>query len=151
MSSPFIRIHPDDNVVIARRQLVSGTRLAGEGGGVLFMRKGALGTNTPPDLYTIPVADRRSWAFNDVPAGATVVATHLDQRTAAVLRPVGKGQVLSFAADPMTPGSLVEPMDLVPLVGMIQRMGGGATGHAAWTWRGPGTRDLSPWDGAYRP
>lgn len=33
MSSPFIRIHPDDNVVIARRQLVSGTRLAGEGGG----------------------------------------------------------------------------------------------------------------------
>ena len=33
MSSPFIRIHADDNVVIARRQLVSGTRLAGEGGG----------------------------------------------------------------------------------------------------------------------
>ncbi|MCE2909490.1 MAG: altronate dehydratase family protein [Burkholderiaceae bacterium] len=33
MSSPFIRIHPDDNVVIARRQLVSGTRLAGEGAG----------------------------------------------------------------------------------------------------------------------
>ncbi|MFN9744100.1 MAG: UxaA family hydrolase [Betaproteobacteria bacterium] len=32
MSSPVIRIHPDDNVVIARRQLVSGTRLAGEGG-----------------------------------------------------------------------------------------------------------------------
>ena len=50
-----------------------------------------------------------------------------------------------------TPGSLVEPMDLVPLVGMIQRMGGGSTGHPAWTWRVPGTRDLSPWEGAYRP
>ena len=130
---------------------LKGGRLGGEAGGVLLMRKGALGTNTPPDLYTIPVADRRSWAFADVAPGATVVATHLDQRPAAVLRTVGKGQVLSFAADPMTPGSLVEPMDLVPLVGMIQRMGGGSTGHPAWTWRVPGTRDLSPWEGAYRP
>jgi hypothetical protein len=115
------------------------------------MRKGALGTATPPDLYTIPVADRRSWAFTDVPAGATVVATHLDQRPAAVLRRVGKGQVLSFAADPMTPGSLVEPMDLVPLVGQIQRLAGGTTGHSSWRWRIPGTADISPWDGAYRP
>jgi hypothetical protein len=115
------------------------------------MRKGALGTATPPDLYTIPVADRRSWAFTDIPAAATVVATHLDQRPAAVLRQVGRGQVLSFAADPMTPGSLVEPMDLVPLVGMIQRLGGGQTGHAAWTWRVPGTRDLPPWKGSYDP
>ena len=32
MSSPTIRIHPRDNVVIARRQLLSGTVLADEGG-----------------------------------------------------------------------------------------------------------------------
>ncbi|MBI5716403.1 MAG: altronate dehydratase [Burkholderiales bacterium] len=32
MSSPTIRIHPGDNVVIARRQLLSGTVLADEGG-----------------------------------------------------------------------------------------------------------------------
>ncbi|MCU0775478.1 MAG: altronate dehydratase family protein, partial [Ideonella sp.] len=31
MTAPFIRIHPDDNVVIARTQLVSGTRLESEG------------------------------------------------------------------------------------------------------------------------
>jgi altronate hydrolase len=31
MTAPFIRIHPDDNVVIARTQLVSGTRLEAEG------------------------------------------------------------------------------------------------------------------------
>jgi hypothetical protein len=130
---------------------LKGGRLGGEAGGVLLMPKDALGTRTPPDLYTIPVADRRSWAFADVAPGSTVVATHLDQRPAAVLRPVGRGKVLSFAADPMTPGSLVEPMDLVPLVGMIQRMAGGATGHAAWAWRVPGTRDLSPWEDAYRP
>lgn len=128
-----------------------GGRLAGEAGGVLLVPKGALGANVPPDLYTVPVDDQRSWAFSDVPAGATVVATHLDQRPAAVLRPVGKGRVLSFAADPMTPGSLVEPMDLVPLVGQIQRLAGGATGHPTWRWRIPGTADISPWDGAYRP
>ncbi|MBL8345110.1 MAG: altronate dehydratase [Rubrivivax sp.] len=32
MNSPVIRIHPNDNVVIARRQLLSGTVLAEEGG-----------------------------------------------------------------------------------------------------------------------
>jgi altronate hydrolase len=31
MTAPYIRIHPDDNVVIARTQLVSGTRLDAEG------------------------------------------------------------------------------------------------------------------------
>lgn len=128
-----------------------GGRLGGEAGSVLLMRKGALGASTPPDLYTIPVDDKRAWSFTDIPAGATVVATHLDQSPAAVLRNVGSGRVLSFAADPMTPGSLVAPMDLVPLVGMIQRMGGGQTGNASWKWRIPGTADLSPWDGAYRP
>lgn len=31
MTAPFIRIHPDDDVVIARSQLLGGTRLQGEG------------------------------------------------------------------------------------------------------------------------
>lgn len=31
MTAPFIRIHPDDDVVIARSQLLGGTRLEGEG------------------------------------------------------------------------------------------------------------------------
>ncbi len=128
-----------------------GGRLTGTGGAVLLVQPGALGPGTPPDIHTIPVADRRSWAFSDIPSGAVVVATHLDQRPAAVLRSVGEGRVLSFAADPMTPGSLVEPMDLVPLVGQIQRTAGGATGHPSWGWHIPGTRDLPPWEGAYRP
>ena len=142
---------PDNKNLSDIGAALKGGRLGGTAGGVLLMRGGALGESTPPGLHTIPVADQRSWAFTDVPAGATVVATHLDQRPAAVLRTVGKGKVLSFAADPMTPGSLVEPMDLVPLVGMIQRMGGGSTGHPSWTWRIPGTRDLPPWKGSYDP
>ncbi|MFM8828107.1 MAG: beta-galactosidase [Actinomycetota bacterium] len=142
---------PDNKDLSDIGAALKGGRLDGDAGSVLFVRKGALGPATPPDLYSIPVADRRSWAFADVPAGAQVVATHLDGRPAAVLRQVGKGRVLSFAADPMTPGSLVEPMDLVPFVGMVQRMAGGQTGHASWTWRVPGTKDLSPWEGAYRP
>ncbi len=125
-----------------------GGRRAGRGGAVVLVRSGALAPDVPPDLHAVPVDDRRSWAFSDVPAGATVVATHLDQRPAAVLRTVGRGRVLSFAADPMTPGSLVEPMDLVPLIGHIQRSAGGSTGHRSWTWRIPGTADLPPWDGA---
>lgn len=146
----FARTPANENLSDIGAALMGG-RLAGEGGGVLLVRKGALDVNVPPDLYTVPVDDKRSWAFSDVPAGASVVATHLDQRPAAVLRSVGKGRVLSFAADPMTPGSLVEPMDLVPLVGQIQRLAGGVTGNATWRWRIPGTADISPWDGAYRP
>ncbi|MBU6362888.1 MAG: beta-galactosidase [Acidobacteria bacterium] len=142
---------PDNQDLSDIGSALMGGRLGGEAGSVLLMQKGALGTAIPPDLFTIPADDRRSWAFTDVPAGATVVATHLDRRPAAVLRTVGQGRVLSFAADPMTPGSLVEPMDLVGLVGMIQRMGGGRTGDPAWTWRVPGTADLPPWEGAYRP
>ena len=115
------------------------------------MQKGALAANVPPDLYALPVDDKRTWAFSAVAPEARVVATHLDGAPAAVLRPVGRGQVLSFAADPMTPGSLVEPLDLVPLIGQVQRLAGGSTGHPAWSWRIPGTADISPWDGAYRP
>ena len=37
------------------------------------------------------------------------------------------------------------------LVGQIQRMAGGTTGNPSWSWRIPGTADLPPWDGAYRP
>ena len=128
-----------------------GGRLDRRAGSVLFVPKGSLGEATPPDLFTLPVDDRRSWTFADVPADGTVVATHLDQRPAAVVRAVGAGKVLSFAADPMTPGSLVEPMDLVSFTGMVQRMAGGTTGDPRWTWRIPGTPDRDPWEGAYRP
>ena len=130
---------------------LKGGPLGRTAGGVLLMQKGALGASVPPDLYALPVDDKRTWAFSAVAPEARVVATHLDGAPAAVLRPVGRGQVLSFAADPMTPGSLVEPLDLVPLIGQVQRLAGGQTGHPAWSWRIPGTADISPWDGAYRP
>ena len=48
-------------------------------GGVLLVPKGALAANVPPDLYTVPVDDRRSWAFSDIPAGATVTAMVIGQ------------------------------------------------------------------------
>lgn len=142
---------PDGTSLSDVGSALMGGRVGREGGGVLLMPRGALAANVPASLSTIPVDDKRSFIFADVAAGGTVVARHLDQAPAAVLRTVGQGRVLSFAADPMTPGSLVEPMDLVGLVGQIQRLGGGATGHPSWSWRIPGTVDQLPWQGSYDP
>lgn len=131
--------------------LMGGRRTTTRGGGVVLVSKGTLAPGLPADLLGVPVDESRSWAFQDVPADATVVATHLDGRPAAVLRSVGQGRVLSFAADPMSPSSLVEPMDLVTLVAAIQRIGGGALGNPAWTWRVPGSTSRVPWVGSYDP
>ncbi|MSO43871.1 MAG: hypothetical protein EXQ74_00945 [Thermoleophilia bacterium] len=131
--------------------LMGGHVSAAQSGGVLLMQAEALAASVPPDVFGIPVDDRRSWSFTDVAPGGRVVATHLDQSPAAVLRDVGRGHVLSFAADPMTPGSLVEPLDVVTLVGHVQRFAGGTTDAPAWSWRIPDTVDHLPWEGAYRP
>jgi hypothetical protein len=139
---------PDNGDLSDIGAALTGGRLGRAGGGMLLMGAGALGPGQPARLSTIPVDDRRSWVFAGVPADATVVARHLDQSPAAVLRTVGRGRVLSFAADPMTPGSLVESADAGDVIGIIQRMGGGATGHPAWSWRIPGTADRPPWAGA---
>jgi hypothetical protein len=62
-----------------------------------------------------------------------------------VLRTVGSGRVLSFAADVMTPASLVQPMDLVTFVGQVARLSGSTIDDATWTWRVPGSADRAPW------
>ena len=65
--------------------------------------------------------------FAAVPAGASVVARFIDGAPAAILRAVGAGRVLAFAADPMAPGALDDPMDLARLVAGVHRWAGGST------------------------
>ncbi len=141
----FARTPTNDDLSEVGSALMGGRLSRTEGGTVLLVRKDALATGSPPDLFTLPVDDRRSWAFEDVFGGATVVATHLDGRPAGVLRDVGQGRVLSFAADIMTPASLVEPMDLVAFVKQVATMSGSTFDDATWTWRVPGSADRPPW------
>lgn len=141
----FARTPANENLADVGSALMGG-RLASEPGGTaLLVPRNALAAGSPADLLSVPVDDRRSWAFEDVPPGTSVVATHLDGRPAAVLRDVGRGRVLSFAADVMTPSSLVEPMDLVTFIGQIEKMAGGTFDDATWTWRVPGSADRPPW------
>jgi hypothetical protein len=82
-----------------------------------------------------------------------VVARFIDGAPAALLRDVGRGRVLAFSADPMSPGVLDAPLDLARLAGDLQRWAGGTTGVAAWGYRIPGDPDPSrlPWEDAIEP
>ena len=95
----------------------------------------------------------RAQAFAAVPAGSTVVARFIDGAPAAILRPVGAGRVLAFAADPMVPSVLDEPLDLARLVGAIHRWAGGTVNHPAWRYRIPGDPQPTrlPWEDAVAP
>jgi hypothetical protein len=82
-----------------------------------------------------------------------VVARFIDGAPAAIARPVGAGRVLAFAADPMAPGVLDDPIDLVRLVRAVHAWAGGSLDHPAWDWRLPGDPDPGrlPWEGAVPP
>ena len=73
-------------------------------GSVLEVPQGALDGTAPDDLLTVPLDAPRPRAFAAVPAGARVVARFIDGAPAALLRDVGRGRVLAWAADPMSPG-----------------------------------------------
>ncbi len=141
----FARTPANESLADVGSALMGGRLSSTAGGSTLFVQRGALSPGVPADLLTLPVDDNRTWAFDGVPADATVVATHLDGRPAGVLRTVGSGRVLSFAADVMTPASLVQPMDLVTFVGQVARLSGSTVDDATWTWRVPGSADRPPW------
>jgi hypothetical protein len=121
-------------------------------GTILEVEAGALGAGVPDDLLTVPLVAPGARGFAAVPAGARVAARFIDGAPAAILRPVGAGRVLAFAADPMAPGALDDPMDLARLVADVHRWAGGST-SAAWTYRLPGDPDPGrlPWEGAVPP
>ena len=141
----FARTPANESLADVGGALMGGRVSATPGGSTLLVQKGALGPGVPAGLLTLPVDDQRSWVFEDVTPGATIVASHLDGRPAGVLRTVGSGRVLSFAAEVMSPASLVQPMDLVTFVGQVARMSGSAFDDATWTWRVPGSADRPPW------
>lgn len=119
-------------------------------GSMLEVAPGALGTGSPDDLLSVPIASAPRRAFAAVPAGAAVVARFIDGAPAAIVRPVGAGRVLAFAADPMDPAVLDDPIDLVRLVRAVHAWAGGSLDHPAWAWRLPGDPDpdREPWEGA---
>ena len=141
----FARTPANESLADIGGALMGGRRSAVPGGSMLFVQRNALAPGVPAGLLTLPVDDNRTWAFDDVPADAAVVGRHLDGRPAAVLRAVGAGRVLSFAADVMTPSSLVQPVDLITFVGQVARMSGSTFDDATWTWRVPGSADRPPW------
>jgi hypothetical protein len=122
-------------------------------GTVLQVDPGALAAGTPDDLLTVPLVTPGARGFAAVPAGASVVARFIDGAPAAILRTVGAGRVLAFAADPMAPGVLDDPMDLARLVADIHRWAGGSTVAATWAYRLPGDPDPTrlPWEGSVPP
>ena len=88
-----------------------------------------------------------------MPAGARVLARFIDGAPAALVRAVGAGRVVAFAADPMSPSVLDDPLDLVPLVRALHAWSGGTLDHPAWAYRLPGDPDPGrlPWEGAVPP
>ena len=122
-------------------------------GSVLEVPQGALDGSAPDDLLTLPIDTARPRAFAAVPPGARVVARFIDGAPAAILRVVGAGRVLAFAADPMAPSALDAPLDLARFAGALQRWAGGTTGNPAWDYRIPGDPDPTrlPWEDAVPP
>ena len=122
-------------------------------GRMLQVDAGALGPGLPDDLLSVPIDAAQARAFGGVPAGASVVARFVDGAPAAILRQVGAGRVLAFAADPMTPSVLDDPQDLARLVGAIHRWAGGALDVPAWRYRIPGDPQPTrlPWEDAVPP
>jgi Beta-galactosidase len=122
-------------------------------GRILEVDANALGAGLPDDLLSVPIDAPQARAFGAVPAGATVVARFIDGAPAALLRQVGAGRVLAFAADPMTPSVLDEPLDLTRFVAAIHRWAGGAVDQPAWRYRIPGDPQPArlPWEDAVEP
>ena len=92
----------------------------------------------------------RGAAFAAVPPARAWSPASSTARPPRILRPVGAGRVLAFAADPMAPSVLDEPLDLARFVAAIHRWAGGALDHPAWRYRIPGDPQPArlPWEDA---
>jgi hypothetical protein len=144
---------PDGSSLAQERNALIGADLGRpRTGDVLLAEPNVLAPGLPTDVLTVPVPGQ-AHAFARVPSGARVIARFIDGAPAAFLRQVGRGQVLAFAADPMSPESLDAPLDLVTLIAAIQRWRGGRLDDQAWRYRVPGRRgpERLPWKGAYQP
>ena len=149
----FTRTPSGAPLTAAREALIGAPLGPPRAGTILEVGAGALAPGLPDDLLSIPIDAPLARAFAAVPAGSAVVARFIDGAPAAIARQVGAGRVLAFAADPMTPSVLDEPLDLARLVGAIHRWGGGTLDHPAWRYRIPGDPDPArlPWEDAVAP
>ncbi|WP_217913656.1 beta-galactosidase [Miltoncostaea marina] len=149
----FTRTPRGASLRAVRDQLIGAPLGGARRGSILEVAPGALGGGAPDDLLSIPLDGAPRRAFAAVPGGAAVLARYLDGAPAAIVRPVGAGRVVAFAAEPMEPGVLDEPGDLARLVGDLHRWAGGTTGHPAWSYRLPGDPSprRPPWETAVAP
>jgi hypothetical protein len=149
----FTRTPRGASLAAIRDDLIGAPLGAPRTGTVVEVQPGALAPGLPDDLLSAPIDAPARRAFSAVPPGARAVARFLDGAPAAILRPVGAGRVLAFAADPMVPSALDDPMDLVRLVGTVHRWAGGTAGHPAWSYRIPGDPRPArlPWETAVPP
>jgi hypothetical protein len=102
---------------------------------------------------TLPVPGGHSRAFLSVPAGATVAARYPDGAPAAIVRRVGRGQVLALAAELMRPAVLDAPAGLIAFAGAVLEWRGARLGDPAWSYTLPGSPvpPRPPWRGSYAP
>ena len=145
---------PDGSPLTAQHDALIGAQLGPRRtGDVLLVQPDALAPGLPSDLLTVPVDSADPHAFASVPAGATVLARFIDDAPAVITRTVGKGRVIAFAADPMSPQSLDEPLDLLRFVGALQTWLGAHQATATWSYRVPGdpAPETLPWDTAVTP
>ncbi|MGD9572196.1 MAG: beta-galactosidase [Thermoleophilia bacterium] len=149
----FTRTPQGASLTAVRDELVGAPLGPVRTGSMLEVQPGALGANAPDDLLSVPIDSSRRRAFASLPAGADVVARFIDGAPAVIARRVGAGRVLAFAADPMAPGVLDDPIDLVRLVRAVHAWAGGSLDHPAWSYRLPGDPDPArePWEGAVPP
>lgn len=149
----FTRTPDGGSLAPVRDELVGAPLGPVRTGTMLEVDAGALGTGVPDDLLSVPVDGPRPRAFAAVPAGAQVVARFIDGAPAVILRPVGAGRVLAFAADVMAPSALDDPGDLARFARDIHVWAGGAVGHPAWGYRIPGDPAPArlPWASAVAP
>ncbi len=149
----FTRTPSGASLATVRDELIGAPLGPRRAGSLLEVEPGALGGGRPDDLLSVPIDAAVRRAFAGVPADARVVARYIDGAPAALIRSVGAGRVLAFAADPMSPSVLDEPLDLVRLVRDVHAWAGGTLDHPAWGYRLPGDPDPGrlPWEGAVPP
>jgi len=135
---------PDGSALATVRASLVGAPLGGPTAmRTLTVEPGAVAPGLPAVPLTVPIAASERRAFAAVPPGALVVARFADGAPGVISRAVGAGRVIAFASDPMTPAALLRPAGLVALVAALQRLGGGALGDPAWSYRVPPVRAAS--------
>ena len=133
----FTRTPRNRSLAEVRDALIGARRGGPRPGRTLIVEENALAAGLPAEALELPVEAPQARAFSSIPAGARVVARFVDDAPAALLRPVGAGQVLAFSTDLMRPEALPEPLDLVAFTRMVHGWTGGNADHPAWKYTIP--------------